>query len=222
MTSNQVTEPTVRGEYGNRVLSGFAALAVLAGAGTLTLVAGDQAEARGGGIWTRLAVCESGGRWHIDTGNGFSGGLQFSHSTWRAFGGGAYARRAAHATRSQQIRIAERVLARQGWGAWPACSARLGLRSAGARPAAAEVASAARGTDAPARRSHTGTTHERHAAFTKPSGIHVVIKPGDTLSGIASAHGVDWRELHRLNRRLIGVNAHIILPGVRIIVPGVL
>ena len=79
-------------------------------------------------MWDRLAQCESGGNWHINTGNGFYGGLQFTLSTWRAYGGGAYADRADLASREQQIAIAQKVQASQGWGAWPACSSRLGLR----------------------------------------------------------------------------------------------
>ncbi len=86
------------------------------------------ADAAAQGTWDRLAHCESGGRWHIATGNGYYGGLQFSPGTWRAFGGRAYAALAHRATRMQQIRIAERVLRAQGWTAWPACSRRVGLR----------------------------------------------------------------------------------------------
>ena len=77
--------------------------------------------------WNRLAECESGGRWHINTGNGYYGGLQFSYNTWLAYGGAKYAGRADLASRQEQIAIAEKVLKGQGWGAWPACSARLGL-----------------------------------------------------------------------------------------------
>jgi LysM repeat protein len=79
----------------------------------------------GGSVWDRLARCESGGNWGINTGNGYSGGLQFTPGTWRAHGGTG----SAHsASRAEQIRVAERVRASQGWGAWPACSAKLGLR----------------------------------------------------------------------------------------------
>ncbi|MBW3602291.1 MAG: transglycosylase family protein [Actinobacteria bacterium] len=76
-------------------------------------------------VWNRLARCESGGNWRINTGNGYYGGLQFSLSSWRAVGGRGYPHRASKAT---QIAMAERLLARQGWGAWPACSSALGLR----------------------------------------------------------------------------------------------
>ncbi|HEU4360560.1 MAG TPA: transglycosylase family protein [Mycobacterium sp.] len=71
--------------------------------------------------WDRVAGCESGHNWAINTGNGYQGGLQFSPGTWRANGGGDYAPSAHLATREQQIAVAERVLARQGRGAWPAC-----------------------------------------------------------------------------------------------------
>jgi hypothetical protein len=78
--------------------------------------------------WNRLAHCESGGRWHINTGNGYYGGLQFSASTWRAYGGKKYAAYAHRATKKQQIRVAERVLRAQGWRAWPVCSRKIGVR----------------------------------------------------------------------------------------------
>lgn len=82
----------------------------------------------GGSVWDALAMCESTGNWAINTGNGFFGGLQFTPSTWLGFGGGAYAPSAHLATREEQIAIAEKVLVVQGWGAWPACTAKLGLR----------------------------------------------------------------------------------------------
>lgn len=81
-----------------------------------------------GSVWDRLAQCESGGNWSINTGNGYRGGLQFSSSTWRAYGGGKYAPYADQATREQQIDIAKKVQAGQGWGAWPACTKKLGIR----------------------------------------------------------------------------------------------
>jgi LysM repeat protein len=81
-----------------------------------------------GSIWDRVAACESGGNWQINTGNGFYGGLQFTSSTWLSYGGGAYASRADLATRDQQIAIAQKVLAGQGWNAWPVCSYKAGAR----------------------------------------------------------------------------------------------
>lgn len=72
--------------------------------------------------WDKLAQCESGGNWSIDTGNGYSGGLQFAPQTWEGFGGTEYAPTAGEATREQQMEIANKVLEEQGWGAWPACT----------------------------------------------------------------------------------------------------
>ena len=79
--------------------------------------------------WDQVAQCESGGDWHINTGNGYYGGLQFAAGTWNGFGGGEFAPTADKASRIEQIYVAEKVLAQQGWGAWPACSASLGLTS---------------------------------------------------------------------------------------------
>jgi resuscitation-promoting factor RpfA len=78
--------------------------------------------------WDRLARCESGGNWHINTGNGYYGGLQISAGTWRGYGGRHFARLPSRATKAEQIRIGERIKRGQGWRAWPSCSARLGLR----------------------------------------------------------------------------------------------
>ncbi|MDT0118581.1 LysM peptidoglycan-binding domain-containing protein [Kocuria marina subsp. indica] len=84
--------------------------------------------------WDALAQCESGGNWGTNTGNGFSGGLQFTPSTWAAFGGTGSAQ---GASKAEQIRVAENVLQGQGWGAWPACSAKLGLSGNGGGVASA-------------------------------------------------------------------------------------
>lgn len=81
-----------------------------------------------GHVWDALARCESGGNWAINTGNGYFGGVQFDQNTWERQGGLRYAQRADLATREEQIAIAEVTRARQGWGAWPTCSARLGSR----------------------------------------------------------------------------------------------
>lgn len=78
-----------------------------------------------GNVWDRLAQCEAGGNWAINTGNGYYGGLQFTLGSWRAVGGTGYPHQAS---REEQIARGEMLLARQGWGAWPACTAKLGLR----------------------------------------------------------------------------------------------
>jgi hypothetical protein len=75
--------------------------------------------------WDRLAQCESGGNWSINTGNGYYGGLQFNLNSWQWVGGTGYPHEASKET---QIAMAERLLERQGWNAWPACSRQLGLR----------------------------------------------------------------------------------------------
>ena len=149
------------------------------------LLAAPAASAAPASPWDRLAESESSGNWAINTGNGFSGGLQFTPSTWKAFGGKGLAH---HASREEQIAVAERVLAVQGWGAWPACSRKLGLRGtpapihaapqarpAVAKPAAAEPGAPGRGT--------------------------VRVKAGDTLSRIAAANRVagGWQALLKAN-----------------------
>lgn len=80
--------------------------------------------ASGNTVWDRLAECESGGNWAINTGNGYYGGLQFTLSSWSAVGGSGYPHQAS---REEQILRGQRLQALQGWGAWPACSAKLGL-----------------------------------------------------------------------------------------------
>jgi hypothetical protein len=92
--------------------------AVIGGGG---IALAGHAAAAPDGEWDRVASCESGGNWGINTGNGYHGGLQFSQGTWAAHGGGEYASSANQATRDQQIAVAERVLASQGRGAWPVC-----------------------------------------------------------------------------------------------------
>ena len=78
-----------------------------------------------GSVWDRLAACEAGGNWAINTGNGYYGGLQFSLATWRGLGGSGLP---SDASREQQIALGQRLQAAQGWGAWPSCSRKLGLR----------------------------------------------------------------------------------------------
>ncbi|MEU2790486.1 transglycosylase family protein [Streptomyces sp. NPDC007100] len=234
MAFPQGSETSGRNDVRGRGARGATAAAVLLAAGAMNMAAEGPAEARSGATWDRLAQCESGGNWRADTGNGFSGGLQFAHSTWRSFGGGRYASRASRASRAQQIRVAERVLARQGWGAWPACSARLGLRSSGARHSVPQTTvprqrSAPR-SGAPARTNGAGRVRapqHRHQRYGKEyksrthrnSGGNIVVNPGDTLSGIAYAHGCGWKEFYRLNRRVIGANPNLIYPGMRLSAP---
>ncbi|WP_433505923.1 transglycosylase family protein [Pseudonocardia halophobica] len=81
-----------------------------------------------GAVWDRLAQCEAGGNWAINTGNGYYGGVQFDASTWRAYGGAQYAPLPHQASREEQIAVASKVRdSRGGYGAWPACARKLGL-----------------------------------------------------------------------------------------------
>ncbi|MFE7584215.1 transglycosylase family protein [Streptomyces gardneri] len=111
-------------------VTGVAVAAPLMTAGTASAATASE--------WDRVAQCESGGNWSINTGNGYYGGLQFSASTWAAYGGTAYAPTANQASKSQQIAIAEKVLAGQGKGAWPSCG--VGLSGASYDGGSAESA----------------------------------------------------------------------------------
>ncbi|GAA2546976.1 hypothetical protein GCM10010210_17940 [Pseudonocardia hydrocarbonoxydans] len=111
----------------SRISLSFPARLALVGTAAVAapLLMAGTANAAPASTWDALAECESSGNWDINTGNGYSGGLQFSPSTWRAYGGEGDAH---DASRTEQIAVAERVLDGQGWGAWPACSRELGLR----------------------------------------------------------------------------------------------
>lgn len=129
--------------------------------GTAATIMAPTASAAPDSDWDRLAQCEAGGNWGINTGNGFHGGLQFSPSTWNAYGGQQYAPVAYQASREQQIAVAEKVLAGQGWGAWPACSRKLGLNSAPTQRDAAPAAPAAPAVPAaPAAATEESTTSD--------------------------------------------------------------
>ena len=118
------------------------------------------ANAVDGATWDALAQCESGGNWSINTGNGFYGGLQFTQQSWNGVG---MSGSPATASRAQQIEAGERLLAIQGWGAWPACSAKLGLYGkTGAAPTYTEP------TTTVAAQSQTQQTYTAPAAQAAP------------------------------------------------------
>ena len=103
-------------------------VAALTATSLLPVLALDApADAVSGRTWNRIAQCESGGNWHINTHNGYYGGLQISLGTWRGYGGRKLASLPSRASRGEQIRIAERIKKHQGWGAWPSCSQRVGV-----------------------------------------------------------------------------------------------
>ena len=182
--------------------------AVVLGAGAaaiaLPLAGAQAASAATDATWDSLAQCESSGRWDINTGNGYYGGVQFSASTWAGFGGGQYAPRADLATREQQIATAEKTLAQQGWGAWPACSARLGLGEADKAGSATPPGGAPAPAPAPPREPPPSRSADR--------GSHTVA-PGDTLSKIAAAHGTTWQAVYAANTAVIGGNPNVIQVG---------
>lgn len=191
--------------------------------------AASPASAADDGTWNALAQCESTGNWQINTGNGYYGGLQFSQSTWESFGGGQYASRADLATREQQIATAERVLDVQGWGAWPACSASLGLTSADAvgSPSAAPAPSSQPAAPAPSRQS-AAPAPSRQSASPAPvatssvssSGGTYTVQSGDTLSLIARAKGIEggWRALYAANTGVVS-DPNLIYAGEQLQLP---
>ncbi len=182
------------------------------------------AQAASGSTWDRLARCESSGNWSINTGNGYYGGLQFSSRTWRAFGGGAYASTANRATRAQQILIAEKVLDVQGWGAWPACSRKLGLSRADAAGTPSVSRSAVRTAVKKRVTKHSSrSTHRsaKKAATSRAARGGYTVRSGDSLSTIASRQHVrgGWRALYLKNKRAVGSNPNRIYVGQHLVLP---
>jgi nucleoid-associated protein YgaU len=209
-------------------------LAAVSAAG-LALSATAANAATPASTWDALAQCESGGNWAINTGNGFSGGLQFTPQTWAGFGGTGSPE---NASRAQQIAVAERVQATQGWGAWPACAAKLGLSGGGGAPApqiqpqsapvqaapvqAAPVQAApvqaAPVQAAPVQAAPVQVapvqTHAKHVAPVAVSGETYTVQAGDTLSKIAAKLGVQggWQALGDANADTID-NVNLIFVG---------
>ncbi|XIE78816.1 transglycosylase family protein [Streptomyces sp. SBR177] len=213
-------------------LVGVAGVAVAA-----PLMTAGSASAATASEWDAVAQCESGGNWSINTGNGFYGGLQFTNSTWAAFGGTAYAPRADLASKAQQIAVAEKVLAGQGKGAWPSCGVGLSSASYDGGSASSDSGSTAeRSTEQPTTRSEQrqapkqaapkqaapkSTKKSAQKTVTTPTGKKVKkgdgeykVVPGDTLSKIAQAHGVKggWAKLFELNKDIVQ-DADLIYPG---------
>ncbi|MFF0789528.1 transglycosylase family protein [Streptomyces spiralis] len=200
------------------------ALAGVAGAAVAgPLMAAGNASAATASEWDAVAQCESGGNWSINTGNGFYGGLQFTNSTWAAYGGTAYASRADLATKAQQIAVAEKVLAGQGKGAWPVCGK--GLSSTPYSGAAASTGNTAKSATTrstgqqAANRSATRPAPKK--TVTTPTGKKVKkgdgeykVVSGDSLSSIAAEHHVKggWEKLFQLNKDIVE-DANLIYPG---------
>ncbi|MET9459571.1 transglycosylase family protein [Streptomyces canus] len=188
------------------------------------LMAAGNASAATASEWDTVAQCESGGNWSINTGNGYYGGLQFSASTWAAYGGTQYAAQANQASKSQQIAVAEKVLASQGKGAWPVCGKGLSGASYSSSSSSSSNSSSSNTSTRSSEGQSASRSSERPAAkktVTTPTGKKVkkgdgeykVVK-GDTLSSIAEKHDVKggWQKLFKLNKDII-TDADFIYPG---------
>ncbi|WP_030763517.1 MULTISPECIES: transglycosylase family protein [unclassified Streptomyces] len=211
-------------------LAGVAGVAVAA-----PLMAAGTASAATSSEWDKVAQCESGGNWAINTGNGYYGGLQFSPSTWSGYGGKSYAPQANQATKAQQIAVAEKVLKSQGKGAWPSCGKGLSNASNTGGGAAAPASKPQSKPKAETKKTETKKTEtkvapkqetkrpeapttrsERAEAPVAPktgNGSYEV-KSGDTLGTIAEANGVKggWQKLFELNKDIVS-DADLIFPG---------
>jgi resuscitation-promoting factor RpfA len=190
---------------------GGGALALGLSVGAIALAAPASAATHD---WSGVAQCESGGNWHINTGNGYYGGLQFSQATWAGYGGTQYAARADLATPAQQIAVAEKVLVGQGIGAWPVCGKYL---TGGTTAAAAAAPAPAAAAPAPAAPAPAAPAAAAPATGHHSSGGTYVVRRGDTLAKIAAAHGMSWRTLwaqnratcHNPNRIYVGQRLHV-------------
>ncbi|MBQ0847079.1 transglycosylase family protein [Streptomyces sp. NPDC057621] len=211
-------------------------IATLAGVTTaavaVPLMGATGASAATASEWDAVAQCESGGNWSINTGNGYYGGLQFSSSTWAAYGGSSYASTADQASKSQQIAVAEKVLASQGKGAWPSCGVGLSGASTGGSTApsgSGDSSGSNQSTTQPQQNSQSSEerasrSQERPATkktvetptgkkVKKGDGEYKVVK-GDTLSEIADKKNVKggWAKLYKLNDDIVD-DADFIFPG---------
>jgi nucleoid-associated protein YgaU len=174
-----------------RVVAGSAIAGALAVAPLAVTAAPANAA---GSVWNRVAQCESGGNWKINTGNGYYGGLQFSHSTWKAYGGGKYANNANGASRVEQITIARKTLKAQGPGAWPVCSRKAGLTRANGNADTGGTPSKSKSKPAPKKPAPKKPT---------PSGkLDYKVVRGDTLAKIAHKKHVagGWKKVWSKNK----------------------
>ncbi|WP_424184087.1 transglycosylase family protein [Actinokineospora sp. G85] len=187
--------------------------------------------------WDAVAQCESGGNWAINTGNGYSGGLQFHPNTWRANGGTGSAH---NASRAEQIRVAENVLKTQGIGAWPVCGKKAGSAAKPSGNTEQKAATPKKSTTqkksttpkkstatAPAKKQQQPQPQQAAPApapvttsgVTKsnPAGDYTIVA-GDTLSKIAASQAVEggWQALAEKNKDFIS-NPNLILVGHKIV-----
>ncbi len=168
--------------------------------------------------WDAIAQCESSGNWNTNTGNGYYGGLQFTQSTWKAYGGTGSA---ANASRDEQIAVAERVLQGQGIGAWPVCGKKGGSGSSAPKATGkvTKKVTPKKSTSAPAPKKAASAPAAPVAtgvSSSNPAGDYTVVA-GDTLSKIAKQFNVQggYQKLQDLNAKYIP-NADLILVGQKI------
>ncbi|QUQ69498.1 LysM peptidoglycan-binding domain-containing protein [Kutzneria sp. CA-103260] len=177
-------------------------------------IAAGTANAAPSADWDAVAKCESGGNWAINTGNGFYGGLQFTASTWRAYGGAAYAPTANLASRDAQIAVANRVLAAQGPHAWPNCF-RYGTTSGVGAPAPAPAPKAApKATPRKAAPVAPQAEAPVQAPKLNGNGDYTVVA-GDTLSTLVGKLNLSgtWQDLYNKNKDVIGSDPNLIIVG---------
>ena len=166
--------------------------------------------------WDAIAQCESGGNWSTSTGNGYYGGLQFTQSTWKAYGGTGNPQ---NASREQQIAVAERVLQGQGIGAWPVCGKKGGGSSAPkatAKTNTTKKVTPKKSTTAPKAIAPKAAPAVSGVSSSNPAGDYTVVA-GDSLSKIAKQFNVQggYAKLQELNAKYIP-NADLILVGQKI------
>ncbi|MFJ9537380.1 transglycosylase family protein [Streptomyces sp. NPDC101225] len=197
-----------------------ASLTVTAGGAgmAIPLIGTGTAHAADVSTWNKVAACESTGNWSINTGNGFYGGLQFTQSTWEAYGGTTYAARADLAGKDQQIAVAEKVLDGQGPHAWPVCSVKAGL-TRGGPTADVHPGAGTRSAGTGARKTSVQDVqpHRTPQSRAGSAEMYTVVR-GDSLSEIAETEHVHggWHRLYAANRATIGADPDLILPGQRL------
>ncbi|AXK33307.1 LysM peptidoglycan-binding domain-containing protein [Streptomyces armeniacus] len=214
-----------KGRHRSSKAARIATLAGVAGAAvTIPLMSATGAQAASVDTWEKVAQCESGGNWQINTGNGYYGGLQFSQSSWAAAGGTQYAPRADQATKSQQIAVAEKLLAMQGPGAW-ACAGEGGLTSGGPsanvspngdggeRADRGEQRQAQPAEQPQQKQEKQEKPRQAQPQPQKSAGGDYTVRSGDTLGSIADEHGTTWQKIFQANKSVIGGDADLILPG---------
>ncbi|MFC5905633.1 transglycosylase family protein [Streptacidiphilus monticola] len=214
-----------RAPKSRRIATRLLATVGVAGAGVaVPFVAATSAHAASVSTWDKVAQCESTGNWSINTGNGYYGGLQFSASTWAAYGGTQYASTADRATKAQQIAVAEKVLASQGPGAWPVCGPRAGLSQNSGSPDLSSLGSSSSSTatkkstsssSSSSSSSSAAGSSSSSSATTADSGRTYTVKSGDWLSTIAIDQHVSggWERLYELNRATLTSGPDLIYPG---------